>query len=337
MLRLIARRSVPLALLVPLVFTAGCPMDMDGDGDDFVPLFALETFATNTAGASAIAVRPSDGAVFIVNSAGLFGPIEEGDDVSTLTPFGAENLDDADLFDTPQTDFALAITNDGEFWIGSSCCGTLAIVPPTGGDAEPFEGLLAPPVDAVNSLNIFPDALVLVPANGGGDEFAPGNLLATFANDFSRLAAIDVDGNRDVVSVDNPIGNTTDRHGNFMAFDGEGNLFAADDNTGVTQRGLQQIDPDGTPVFITNSEGVSATAFVIDDNNDFIIRGALAQSGGSSFRGLLLLDSASGDIVRGLEIADSAASISDDMVLLPDGTILMTQPRLNRIVRIVPL
>jgi hypothetical protein len=328
MLRSMIRRCPPVALVVSLALTAGCPMDM---GDDFVPLLALSEFATNTDGASAIAVRPSDGAVFIVNADGLFGPITAGTNLAAMTPFGAANLGTLDLFDSQQPQLALAITNSGEFWIGSSADGTMAVVPPGGGDAEPFPGLIEAPTDDVTPLNIFPDTLVLVPANGGGTEFMPGDLLAGEATTFSRLAAIDP-ATDDVVKVDNP--SATNRNAFHLAFDSNGDLFSSRDTTSLTTRGIQRIAADGTPTFIDNTEGLAAPAFVIEDSGDFIIRGALAESGGISFTGLFILDAGTGALLKALQIPASAASAADDMVLLPNGTILMTQPNLNRVVRI---
>ncbi len=95
-------RSVAL-LLAPLAVLMGCDGVAVPSGGSLFPTggnendapepdaIELEVVATNTGGAGGIALRP-DGALFMVNADGLFGPIDPtGDvvDVSTLEAFGA--------------------------------------------------------------------------------------------------------------------------------------------------------------------------------------------------------------------------------------------------------
>ncbi len=312
---------------VSLGLCPGCPEPVTpGDGDG-TALVSLEVFASNTNGAAGIAVRGSDGGVFIVGDDGLFGPLEAGDNVSMLNPIGATNLLSADLFDSDQSDYSLAIAGDGEFWIASSCCGTLGVVPPAGGDAEPFTGL----IDGNPPTNIFPDALVVVPNNANFSSFAAGDILAGEDTSFSRLAAIDP-ATRTVTSIANP--SATNRNANALAFDADGSLFTARAGTALTSAGLQQIGSNGAPTAVDGTLGLAANDMVVLANGDILIRGTLALTGGSSFRGLLILDAASGTLLEALEISAGDASASDDLVLLPDGTVLMTQPNLNRVVKI---
>lgn len=330
---MVSLRQQPLLLValcaLSLGLCPGCPEPVppgDGDGNG-TALVSLKVFASNTNGAAGIAVRESDGGVFIVGDDGLFGPIESGDDVSQLTPIGATNLLSADIYDSDQSDYSLAIAGNGEFWIASSCCGTLGVVPAAGGDAEPFTGL----IDGNPPTNIFPDALVVVPSNANFSGFDAGDILAGEDTSFSRLAAIDP-ATRTVTSIANP--STTNRHANALAFDAAGNLFTARAGTALTSAGLQQIDSDGAPTAVDGTLGLAANDMVVLANGDILIRGTLALTGGSSFRGLLILDATSGELLEALEISASDASSSDDLVLLPDGTVLMTQPNLNRVVTV---
>lgn len=46
----------------------------NGNGGQTAPRVSFQTYATNTGGASGMALRPSDGALFAVSADGLFGP-----------------------------------------------------------------------------------------------------------------------------------------------------------------------------------------------------------------------------------------------------------------------
>lgn len=321
--------TVPPGGTTPTPSTTPTPTpDANGDGSGVTALLQLAAYATNTDGASGMAVRPSDGALFVANPKGLFGPIREGDDLSTMTAFGATNLADDDLFDSPPPGVTLAITNAGEFWIGSECCGTLAIVPADGGDASPFLGLLqgSPPA------NIMPESLVIVPAGFSGPQIDPGNLLAGEQTTFSRLAAIDVAGDRAVVSVENA--SDLNREAHHLAFGPDGRLYGSRNATALTIAGIQTIDAQGTPTGLEGTLGVSAHSFIVRANGDLVIRGGLDTTEDPVFAGLIVWSAATQTAAPALAIAVDDSSEEDDMLVLPDGTILLSQPNRNEIVKV---
>lgn len=311
---------------------------LDENGD--VEALELEVVATNTAGASGIALRQSDGALFLVNRSGLFGPIEAGDDVSQLEPYGATNLDAPDIFDMEQNSLVLAITNSGEFWIGSSCCVTLAVVPPEGGDAEPFLGLLQGP-DEGDSANIKASTMVIVPDGFDGPQIDPGNLLVGEDTTFSRLAAIDVEGDRTVVpKVDNPdeLESPDDflgREANHLAFAPDGTLYSSDDLPATLDAGLQTIDPDGRPHELPGTEGFSGISFVVLDNDDIIVRGSYRPLVGPRILGLLLWEPDGQTITAGVSMPDSELSADDELIMADDGTIYAAFPERNEVMRVI--
>src|SRR5205823_2905513 len=110
-------RLLPIVALVPLLCGSMCNIPTVTTMDNTVVRIALADFVTNTAGASGLAVRPSDGALFTVNDNGIFGPLKAGDNLALLTPLGATNLADAGIFGSKPEGLSLAITNSGEFWI----------------------------------------------------------------------------------------------------------------------------------------------------------------------------------------------------------------------------
>jgi hypothetical protein len=88
----------------------------DQSGTDEVELFAeVSVLARNTGGASGIALRPADGALFYANATGIYGPVSTDFDGATATPFGATNLADAAIFDLDTESFVLAIADSGDF------------------------------------------------------------------------------------------------------------------------------------------------------------------------------------------------------------------------------
>ena len=150
----------------------------NGNDGQTAPRVSFQTYATNTGGASGMALRPGTGELYAVNGDGLFGPISEGDDLSMMVPIGATNLADENLFDVRPESLTLAITNEGEFWI-TSLQTTVAVVPPEGGDAEPYLGLFDAP-------DLTPETTALVPDNFEGPEIKPGQLLFGGETTFSR-------------------------------------------------------------------------------------------------------------------------------------------------------
>jgi len=286
----------------------------------------LTPFATNTDGAGGMAINPFNNELYVVNRNGLFGPIEEGDDVSTMTPIGATNLADANLFDAPRDNFVLAITEQGEFWIGSSCCGTLAVVPAEGGDAQPFEGLLEgnPPA------NIFPETMVIAPANVNLPGVSPGDLLVSAETTFSKLAAIKVTGDRSVTQVDNPSG--TNRQGHHIAFGLDGTLYTSRSVGGATILGLQTVTSDGSPTGLPGTLNLAADSFVVLDNDDLVLRGAFTTNAGQFVEGVHLYSAADESVTPGMEIPPEEASEDDEMLIAPDGRILLSLPARNEIV-----
>ncbi|MBN2560646.1 MAG: hypothetical protein JXQ75_06925 [Phycisphaerae bacterium] len=307
---------------------SGLPTPNGGDGDGGEPLATLETFATNTGGGSGIALRPSDGALYMVNSTGLFGPITDGTDVSTLTPIGATNMADAAIFTTPQDALALGITNAGEFWIGTQSMATLAVVPAGGGDAAPFGGL------SDNTPNIFPETFALVPAGFNGAQMFAGNLLVGAETTYSRLDAIDVEGEQCVTAVDNP-DTTTNRLAHHLTFGLDGVLYGSRGLPGLTYFGIQTIATDARPTALSGTLGVSADTFVARSNGDLVMRGSYQESATQTTTGIILYTAATQQVEVGLEMPAANISESDEMVITTDGTILLSLPNRNEIVRVV--
>ncbi|MHC5111101.1 MAG: hypothetical protein ACYTHJ_14615 [Planctomycetota bacterium] len=292
---------------------------------------SLTTYATNTDGAAGLAFRASDGAMFITSANGLFGPIEEGDDVSDLTPLGATNLGDPDIFDAPPSSTILAITEDGEFWIGSNCCSTMGVVAPAGGNAEQFVGL----IEGFGSSNIKPEALAVVPDGFSGDQFQPGQILVSEDTTFSKLSAIDTTDRSVIQKIDNPVEDSLNREGQHLTFGADGNLYSGKALGTATIAGIQMIDTDGTPIPVDGTFRVSVNTFVVLENGDILINGSFRRSGDlptDSFNGLFFYDAGSETLSEALTLAQGDNSDDDEMVIGPDGTIYMTQPALNRVV-----
>ena len=299
----------------------------DGNDGQTAPRVSFQTYATNTGGASGMALRPSDGAVFAVSADGLFGPISEGDDLSTMTPIGATNLGDDNLFDTTPESLTLAITNEGEFWI-TSLQTTVAVVLSGGGDAEPYLGLFD---DGVPELT--PETTVLVPDSFEGPQFMPGHLLFGGETTFSRLFQVDVSGDRSVLVITQP--ELILRQAHHLTFGLDGALYSSKGVAALTQPGLQTIDTDGTPTNIDSSLGIAADTFVVLANGDMVIRGTWQMTATTSSRGILLFDAAAGEFSVGLSLTSSELSESDEMVISSDGSmILLSRPAVNEIVRI---
>jgi hypothetical protein len=297
----------------------------------------LEVFATNTNRGSGLAIRSSDGALFMVNGGGLFGPIEDGADVSTMTAIGATNLANDDLFDQRQDSLVLGITSNGEFWIGSQCCSTMAVVAPEGGDAVPYEGLL----DGFNPVNVKPETIALVPDGFDGAQMMPGNLLVGEETTFSRLGAIDVAGDRAAIRVDNPLlddPNLDDlnREAHHLAFGPDGALYSSRGTSSSTIAGIQQIAIDGIPTPLPGTFRLSADSFVVTTDGDIVIRGSFRRDQNSELlTGILIWSAATQEISVGMTLPISELSETDELVRGPDGTIYLSLPQRNEIVRVV--
>ncbi len=324
----------PGALPDPCILAPDLPGCDDGGIID-VDNVTLDEFATNTGGASAIALRPSDGALFLVNSDGLFGPITNGADVSTMTAFGATNLADETLFDRTQDSFVLAITDDGEFWIGAPCCSTMGVVPAAGGDAVPFTGLL----DGIEGeiANVKPETLALVPTGFDGAQMAPGNVLAGEDTTFSRMGSIDVDA-MTAVLVANPLDppdadDDFNREGHHLHFGFDGTLYASRALATGDFAGVQTIAPDGTPTDVAGTTDTSADTFVALQNGDLLLSGTWRGTDNIVNRGLFFYDASDLAIVAGAEIPFAQRSEDDEMIIAADGTIYFSQVALDRIVR----
>lgn len=327
--------QLSLALMALTICTGqGCsfgppPSGGPGDsGNDTQPeTLQLESFVTETQGASGLAIRPSDGALFAVNANGLFGPLQAGDRISQLTPIGATNLGVADLFGDSPTGMVLAITASGEFWIGSQCCGTLAVVPPAGGDAVAFEGLL-------NSSNIKPEAMAIVPSDFDGAQMHPGNLLVGQQTTFSRLAAVDVLGARTVVNVSNPGGLNREAHA--LAF-GPGPVFYSGDELAASGiAGIQNIATSGAPIGVSGSENTGVHSMVVRGNGDIVFRGRHNTVGGDELNGVLVFSAADDTVKLGVGLLTSETSADDELVITADRTtIYLSLPARNEIVRVV--
>ncbi len=301
--------------------------DNDNTGGGATDTVEFEVVATNTAGATGIALRPSDGALFAVNSTGLYGPIVSGDDFSAMVPIGATNLSDPDLFDTVTSNLVLAITNSGEFWIGSSCCVTMAVVPAQGGDADPYQGLLS----GALSSTVKPETLLIVPGGFEGDQMVPERLLAGLETTFSWLAAIDVEGDRTAMDVDNP--GSINRNAHHLTFGLDGVLYSARGVPGLTITGFQTIDPDGMPHPLEGMLAMAAESFVALENGDLIIRGTHQTGPTTVDAGILLYNAADQEITFAKEIPTDQRSEDDEMIITPDGsTIYLSLPARNEIV-----
>ncbi len=329
------------AILLALCLGSGCPGPNGppdgggpGDGGNAGQTETLQavTYVSNTGGASGIAIRPSDGALFAVNGTGLFGPLNDGDDLSLMAPFGAENLATPDLFDTGSDSLVLAITQSGEFWIGSSCCVKLAVVPAEGGDAQPFNGLLT------SSSNIRPETMAIVPEGFVGDQIQPGQLLVGEETTFSRLAAIDVEGDRAVTRVDNPLLGTTNRNAHHLAFGPGPVLYSSRGVLANTIPGLQTIAADGTPDFVDGSERFGIHSFVVRNDGDLVVRARHNLAGGDELNGVLIFSPGDQTMTFGVGYTTTETSEDDELAISADGNdIYMALPNLNTIVRLVDI
>ena len=299
----------------------------NGDGEAPPDTLRLVTYATNTNGASGIALRPSDGALFAVSRDGLFGPISQNDDLSAMSPIGATNLADDDLFDMPRDSLTLAITNSGEFWIGSTCCSTMAVVPPAGGDAEPFLGLL----QGSQPSNIHPETLAIVPSSFTGTEIAPGNLLVGEETTFSRLSAIDVEGDQTVVNVQNPV--DMNRQAHHLAFGPDGTFYNSRGVPGLTIAGIQTIDEDGAPANLASSIGLAGDTFAVRSDGDLVLRGRYIGGEGPELRGVIIYSPDTGTITNGVTFTMYETSEDDEMAISADlDVIYLALPERNEIV-----
>ncbi len=299
--------------------------DNTNDNGDGFQNVELTVYATNTGGAGGMAVNPVDGEVYIVNSDGIFGPVEEGDDVSTLTPIGATNLSDDDLYRDNADRLVLAITNSGEFWIAATGAGTLAVVPPEGGDAVPFLGLITAPPPAIQ-----PEVMVVAPDNVDLPDVLPGDLLATQETTFSALVAIDVEGDRTVAPVPNPSGDN--RQGHHIAFGADGTMYTSRGVAGATILGIQTVASDGSPAGLPGTLNLAADTFVVLDNGDLVLRGGFTPDGGEFISGIHLYSAADEAVTPGLELPAAETSENDEMVMTADGTILLSLPERDEIV-----
>lgn len=300
-----------------------CP---DGGIDSVVDRVTLRTYATNTGEASGMAWRPSDGAVFIVSKDGLFGPINDGDDVSTLTPLGATNLGDADLFDAPPDTVVLGISNAGEFWIASPGQTTAGVVPPEGGDAVQFLGLF-------DAQELAPETIALVPDGFTGPQFTPGSLLFGQETTFSRLAQLDADGDESVILIDNPTPETN-RQAHHLTFGLDGGLYSSRGTSSLLTAGVQSIATNGTPTNIVGTTGLAPDSFVVLANGDIVMRGSWKPNAAvATIRGVLIYDVSEDAILIGTNLATDEITEGDEMIISPDGSmILLSLPARNEIV-----
>ena len=296
----------------------------DNGGVDFQNA-ELTVYATNTGGAGGMAINPVDEELYAVNGDGIFGPVEEGDDLSTLTPIGATNLGDDDLYRDSTDRLVLAITNDGEFWIGSLGASTLAVVPPTGGDAEPFQGLVTAPPPAIQ-----PEVMVIAPDNVDLPDVLPGDLLVTQETTFSALVAIDVAGERAVIPVPNP--SSDNRQGHHIAFGTDGALYTSRGVAGATILGIQTVASDGSPTGLPGTLNLAADTFVALDNGDLMLRGGFTTDLGQFVGGIHFYSAADEAVTPGLEISREETSENDEMLIAPDGRILLSLPERSEIV-----
>jgi hypothetical protein len=329
---------------VLLAIAPGCGSIPSGIIDDIIngndnvaeDLVQLDVYATNTNGASGIALDPMTGDLYAVNEDGLFGPIEDGADLTGMTPIGATNLDEAPFEEFLLSSLVLAITDAGEFWIGSPGSGILAVVPPGGGPAEAFEGQ-----SMDNTVQaIFPETMAIVSTGFQGPQIMPGDLLLGQDTDFDALNAIAVGGDRAVTAVDNPTDpdNPQRREAHHLTFGLDGVLYSSRAEIALTMAGIQTIASDGLPTPLAGTMGVKADSFVGLANGDLIIRGARAITAVQSENGILVYSAADEDIVLGLELPLAEISEADEMVITADGdTVFLSLPNRNQIVRAIDL
>jgi hypothetical protein len=311
-----------------------------GEGDPI----QIQVFATNTGtNASGIALHPATGELYLVNTEGLFGPIEEDADVSELDPIGAENIFDDDLFDNETSNFVLAISASGEFWIGSACCSTLAVVQPEGGNAEPFLGLLRGGVEA---SNIKPTTMAFVPDGFSGPQMQPGNLLVGVEVGLSDLSAIDVEGFGEVdeellvANVDKPIDEATGevivRFANHLAFGLDNTLYGSAQVSSALNAGIQTIDTNGFPTDLPGTVGVSGQSFVVLQNNDLLIRGVYNPAPGTQpqVNGIVLWSAETQEVTVFEDLPDQDLAGSDELIISEDlSTVYLALPERSEIWR----
>jgi len=327
--------SVPAGIIDDII-NGNLNLNDNGNDNVSVDLVRLDVFATNTNGASGIALDPSTGDLYAVNEDGLFGPLEEGADLSGMTPIGATNLDEAPFEEFLLSSLVLAITDAGEFWIGSPGSGILGVVPPGGGPAVAFEGQ-----SMDNTVQaIFPETMAIVPAGFQGPQIMPGDLLVGQDTNFDALNAIAVGGDESVVAVDNPTDpdNPQRREAHHLTFGLDGMLYSSRAELALTMEGIQTIATNGLPTPLAGTLGVKADSFVALANGDLIIRGARGLTGATSENGILVYSADDRDIVLGIELPLSEISEDDEMVITADGdTVFLSLPRRNQIVRAVDL
>ncbi|MCH7812642.1 MAG: hypothetical protein IID40_01345 [Planctomycetes bacterium] len=337
-------RWLMVGSLLALAIGAGCDaVALVGGGDLFVveeeqqpqqPLLTVERYATNTGDAAGIALD-ADGGLILVNNDGLFGPLEKDDDVATLTAFGAENVSDEatqdEFFDNIASSLVLVITNSGEYWIGTPGNVTLAVVPPGGGDAEPFTGLLNQPTPEDPS-NIKPETMVIVPDNHDGDQIRPGTLLVGRETSFSELSTIDVAGDRAVINIDNPIGDpdeldnpddALDRYAHHLTFGPDGTLYGSSGQGRKTAPNVQTIALDGTPTNLAGTERLAVHSFVVLPSGDLLIRGVYTPEN-NPINGLMIWSAADEAVIAASVVDleddfDLTLSEDDEIVLADDG------------------
>ena len=301
-------------------------------------LITVETYATNTGRAAAIALDAA-GDLYLVNERGLFGPIQEGDDVATLDPIGATNISDEeemeDFFDNVPSSLVLAISNSGEFWISTPANATMAVVPPEGGPAEPFTGLLTDPTPDTAS-KIKPATMAIVPDEFDGAQIRPGTLLVGRETFNSELSTIDVESaDRTVLNIDNPINpdeledpdDGLRRWAHHVTFAADGTLYTSAGQLRLGAPGIQTIAPDGAPSNVAGTEAILAHTFVVLDNGDLVIRGSYDPVETPEVTGLLLWSAEDAAIVFGLDLPVAGLSEHDELILGPTGkTLFLSLP-----------
>ena len=322
-----ARRLFLAALLMIACLGSGCPNNGGLPNGEESEVLEATPFASNTNDITGLAIRPSDGALFGVNTTGLYGPIQEGDDLSTMQPIGATNLLDADIFNGSDTSLALAITGHGEFWIGSTCCSRVAVVPPGGGDAAAFDGLLSAPSNPIK-----PSTLALVPDGFDGPVINPGDLLAGQGTTFSWLTSIDPAA-RTVADVPNT--STTNRDAEHLAFGPGPTLYSSRGTLSPLTPGLQQIDTDGVPTNLPGTLNLGARSFVVRANGDIVLLGRHDTASGEQLNGVLLYSAADQDVKLGVAYSAGETVDGGDMAITADrATIFLSIAARNEIVTI---
>lgn len=314
------------------------------EGEEGETSLVLETYASNTGGASGIDVD-AEGKLFAVNSEGLWGPVADGQNLlDETTLFGATNLDDDDLFQEEQSSLVLAITDSGEYFVGSNCCTRLAVVQPAGGDAAQALELATVPT-AVDPSNVKPETMVIVPENFDGVEIRPSMMLVGRETSFSELSAIDVEReDRAVINIDNPIEDPDElpnpedalnRNAHHLAFGPDGTLYSSRSLSSPDAAGIQTIATDGTPAELPGTINLSANTFVVLENGDLIIDGIYSPSGGDRLQGLLIWSAETQSVHLGLALSADDVAEDDEMIVAPDGTIFLSLPDRNEIVRVI--